>query len=107
MNQEQQSQVKFFQEQAKRIQEKQDREALVEKIAKSIQQDDLPEDYKDLVRQSALPLLRVAEQIILNAQRGRCTRHQYADGLGSLAGVDISIDDIDNAIAVIRKIRGI
>jgi len=42
-------------------------------------------------------LLAIAQRIVHNAQPGQASRHQYADGKGSLAGCSMSVKDITDA----------
>jgi hypothetical protein len=86
-----------------------ERERIVEQTCELIKKEIDPSKFLlfGLARHESITLLRIVEKIILNSDRGSATRHQYADGHGSLAGVDMSLEDIDAALAVVRKIRGI
>lgn len=55
---------------------------------------------------AAPKLFRIALQIIANCQLGRSSRHQFADGKGSLAGCDISLETIREVQTVIEEITG-
>lgn len=99
--------AKIERDQAERERIRQEREALVEKVGKSIQEGISNESSYVKMRQESAALFRIVEQVILNAQRECSSRHQYCDSHSSLAGVSLSLDEIDAALSVIRRIRGI
>src|SRR4051812_24337257 len=59
-----------------------------------------------MLNEAAPDLLEVCRRILVNCSRGRASRHQFADSLGSLAGCSMSLEDIKAARIAVMKATG-
>jgi hypothetical protein len=65
-----------------------------------------PEEERDMLNCAAWDLLEVCRRILVRCEPGSHTRHEYANGKGTLCGCTMTPDDIEAARAAVMKATG-